>query len=101
MTCGFIPTLCATLCAATTLLPPTASAAEVHFNQDRLAIGLWGDPPAGKDMDDHYAEMAEANFTFLIGNFRASTLEAVARPITRSQKDGLQVIVTIARHAPD
>jgi hypothetical protein len=101
MNSGFLPALCATLCALATLISSTAPAAEARFSQDRLAIGLWVDPPADKDMDAHYAEMAEANFTFLIGIFGASTSESVARQIALSQKYGLKVIASMAGQPPD
>src|SRR4051812_39481251 len=49
-----------------------------RFIQDRFGVGFWVDPPADKDMERHYAEIAEANFTFAIGVFGAATPENVA-----------------------
>lgn len=72
-----------------------------RFNQDRFAIGLWVDPPASSDLDERYAELAEANFTFIIGNFGASTSNAVARQLELCEKHGLKAIVSMAGQPPD
>jgi hypothetical protein len=65
----------------------------VRFQQDRLAIGFWVDPPAGVDMDARYAEIAEAGFTMVIGGFGAATPEQVRRQLILCEKYGLKAIV--------
>lgn len=72
-----------------------------RFTQDRFAIGFWVDPPARPDLDERYAEIAEANFTFIIGNFGASTPDAVARQLELCEKHGLKAIVSMAGQPPD
>ena len=78
-----------------------ASAAEPRFVQDRLAVGLWVDPPADQQTDARFAEIADANFTFLIGNFGATTPEAVSNQVRLCGKHGLRTIVSMAGLPPD
>ncbi len=78
-----------------------AGAAGHRFVQDRLAIGFWVDPPLDKEADAHYAEIAQANFTFLIGNFGASTPKDVSRQLELSAKYGLKAIVSMTGAPPD
>ena len=60
------------LSVALTMGERTMAAPETaRFTQDRFAIGFWVDPPADEKMDAHYAEIAEANFTLVIGGFGA------------------------------
>jgi hypothetical protein len=66
-----------------------------RFYQKDFAIGLWNDPPADSQMDAHYAEIAEANFTFLIGIFGASTPEQVGRQLVLCEKHRLGAIVSM------
>lgn len=84
-----------TIYGATILLFAGGSfAAEpIRFQQDRLAIGFWVDPPAGPDMDARYAEIAEAGFTMVIGGFGAATPEQVARQLALCEKYDLRAIV--------
>ena len=51
---------------------------DYRFRQDRFAIGLWVDPPESADLDERYAEIAQANFTFINGIFGASSSDAIA-----------------------
>jgi hypothetical protein len=78
-----------------------ASAADPHFVQDRLAVGLWVDPPADQQTDARFAEIADANFTFLIGNFGATTPAAVSNQLRLCEKHGLKAIVSMAGLPPD
>ncbi|MFC1488436.1 hypothetical protein ACFL6B_01170 [Thermodesulfobacteriota bacterium] len=66
------------------------------FVQDRFAIGFWVDPPANENMDRHYADIAAADFTMVIGGFGASTPETVQRQIKLCEKHGLKAIVATA-----
>ena len=72
-----------------------------RFTQDRFAIGFWVDPPASTDLDARYSEIAEANFTFIIGNFGASTSDTILRQLDLCEKYGLKAIVSMAGKTPD
>src|SRR6266704_2641370 len=67
-----------------------------RFVQDRFAIGFWVDPPADKDMEARYAEIAGANFTFTLGAFGATTSEAISRQLAYCEKYGLKALVSMA-----
>ena len=71
-----------------------------RFIQDRFAIGFWVDPPESPDLDERYAEIARANFTFINGIFGASTSNAIARQLELCQKHGLKAIVSMAGLPP-
>ncbi|MBI5093862.1 MAG: hypothetical protein HZB26_15665 [Candidatus Hydrogenedentes bacterium] len=79
----------------------TGAADPVRFVQDRFAIGFWVDPPPGKDMDARYKEIADANFTVVIGGFGASTPETVARQLELCQKYNLRAVVAADISKPD
>src|SRR5256885_1904138 len=89
------------LCALAILAASRGHAAETRFVQDRFGTGLWVDPPLDKDMDAHYADLAEANFTFIIGNFGASTPDTVSQQLALCEKYGLKAIVSMAGQPPD
>lgn len=72
-----------------------------RFRQDRFAIGLWVDPPESADLDARYAEIAQANFTFINGIFGASSSNAIARQLELCQKHGLKAIVSMGGQPPD
>jgi len=76
-------------------------AAPKAFVQDRFAIGFWVDPPADENMDRHYADIAAANFTMVIGGFGAGTPEAVQKQISLCQKYDLKAIVATAGLLPE
>ncbi|HOX56765.1 MAG TPA: hypothetical protein P5205_10385 [Candidatus Paceibacterota bacterium] len=78
-----------------------AAAADPRFIQDRFAVGFWVDPPANEQTDARFAEIAEANFTFIIGNFGATTPAAVSNQIRLCEKQGLKTIVSMAGLPPD
>ncbi|MCP4456024.1 MAG: hypothetical protein GY809_31595 [Planctomycetes bacterium] len=71
------------------------------FVQDRFAIGFWVDPPADDHMDQHYADIAAANFTMVIGGFGARTPEAIQKQIDLCETYGLKAIVSRAGLPPD
>ncbi len=80
----------------------TAPAAEpARFQQDRFAIGFWVDPPADERIEERYAEIAEANFTLVIGAFGAHTPEQVRRQIATCEKYDLRALVARAGLPPD
>ena len=70
-----------------------ADANEQRFVQDRFAIGFWVDPPADEKMEERYAEIAEANFTLVIGGFGAKKAEEIEEQIALCEKYGLVCIV--------
>jgi hypothetical protein len=85
--------VCVQLCAA--------AAAETRFVQDRFAVGFWVDPPADQQTDTRFAEIAHANFTFIIGNFGATTPAAVSNQLRLCAAHGLKAIVSMAGLPPD
>jgi len=87
--------------AALGSLSTNASAAHKTFVQDRFAIGFWVDPPADENMDRHYADIAAANFTMVIGGFGATTIETIQRQIELCEKYDLKAIVAMAGLPPE
>ncbi len=88
-------------CLALIGLAADAFAASPRFVQDRFAIGFWVDPPIDGKADARYAEIAEANFTIVIGGFGARTPETVQRQLALCEKYGLKALVARAGLAPD
>ena len=86
---------------ALVILCMNASAAQKKFIQDRFAIGFWVDPPADNNMDQHYADIAAANFTTVIGGFGARTPETIAKQIALYEKYDLKAIVYRAGLQPE
>ncbi|MBX7258755.1 MAG: hypothetical protein K1Y02_20505 [Candidatus Hydrogenedentes bacterium] len=62
----------------------------VRFKQDRFAIGFWVDPP--EVTDARYAEIAEANFTLVLGGFGSTSPDVVAKQIELCQKYDLKLL---------
>jgi hypothetical protein len=58
------------------------------------------DPPLAADADARYAELAAANFNFIIGIFGASSSHAVARQLALCEKNDLRAIVSLAGQPP-
>ncbi len=71
-----------------------ASAAKAQdpprFKQDRFAIGFWVDPP--EVTDERYAEIAEANFTLVLGGFGSTSPDVVTKQIELCQKYDLRLL---------
>ena len=70
---------------------PAASAQE--FVQDRFAIGFWVDPPADENMEQHYLDIANANFTLVLGSFGARTPIDVERQLELCERHDLKALV--------
>ncbi len=87
--------------ASIAVMVSTASGQSDHFVQDRFAIGLWFDPPADEQMDKHYADIADAHFSMVIGGFGARTPEAVKRQLQLCAKYDLKAIVSMAGLKPE
>lgn len=83
------------------LLGKQAVGAEERFIQDRFAVGLWSDPPADQEMERRYREIAEANFTFVIGIFGATTAPTIEKELAYCEKLGLKAIISMAGQPPD
>lgn len=66
-----------------------------RFAQDQFAIGFWVDPPMDKRAAERYAEIAEANFTTVIGGFGATTPETVKKQLDLCRKNGLKALVSL------
>lgn len=74
----------------------TASAEPERFVQDRFAIGFWVDPPIGDDADLRYKEIADANFTMVLGGFGARTPQSVKKQIELCERYDLKAVVSRA-----
>ena len=61
--------------------------------QDRFAIGFWVDPPKDQITDARYKEIAEANFTFVLGNYGPQNEKDVAKQLALCEKYGMVAIV--------
>lgn len=72
-----------------------------RFVQDRFAIGFWVDPPIDGKADLRYREIAEANFTLVIGGFGGRTPETVKKQIALCEKYGLRCVVSRAGLPPE
>ncbi len=77
------------------------SAETERFVQDRFAIGFWVDPPMGDDADLRYKEIADANFTMVLGGFGARTPDTVKQQIELCERHDLKAVVSRAGLAPD
>ncbi len=73
-----------------------ASADPNKFVQDRFAIGFWSAP---RLTDQNYKDIADANFTMVIGG--ANTQESLKKQIKFCEKYDLKAIVSTANFLPD
>jgi hypothetical protein len=74
---------------------------KTRFQQDRIAIGFWVDPPAGEGMADRYRDIAAANFTLVIGGFGAGTPENVREQLKLCETYDLRAVVARAGLKPE
>lgn len=74
-----------------TALVPEARAQ--RFIQDRFVIGFWVDPPADDNMQQHYLDIAKANFTLVLGGFGARTPAQIERQLELCERYGLKALV--------
>ena len=70
-------------------------AAESRFVQDRFGVGFWVAPRTDENLDARYAEIAEANFTFVIGLCGEKNPMPAAEQLKLCVKHGLKAIVHI------
>jgi hypothetical protein len=83
------------------MLSEHASSAGERFSQDRLGVGLWVDPPVDQEAEKRYAELAQAHFTFVIGNFGAHKPEDVRRQMALCEQHDLKLIASMTGLAPE
>jgi hypothetical protein len=63
------------------------------FVQDEFCIGFWVDPPADENWNWRYHEIAQANFTVVLGGFGARTMETAKEQLMLCEKHGMNAIV--------
>lgn len=73
--------------------PAWCNAGGARFVQDRFAIGFWVDPPANQITDARYKEIADANFTFVLGAFGPKTVKDIKKQLALCEKYDLKAIV--------
>lgn len=76
-----------------------------NFQQDRFCIGLWVDPPIDARAEARYAELADANFSMIIGGSGASDPKGWEHQLDLCQQFGLKALLqcpgTEASKLPD
>jgi len=70
-----------------------AQRSDARFVQDRIAIGFWVDPPADQITDARYKEIAEANFTFVMGSSGPQSDKDISKQLALCKKYKLKAIV--------
>ena len=90
---GHIETACAADAAG-------AAPKNSRFVQDRFAIGFWVDPPLDDQADAHYRELADANFTLLIGSSAGGDAKAIERQLALCEKYNLKAVIFCSGLAP-
>ena len=60
-----------------------------RFVQDRFVIGMWVPPATHEKLDAHYKEIAEANFTLVVGQSGTNAQEH----LKRCKRFGLQTLI--------
>ncbi len=73
----------------------------MRFRQSRFAIGLWVEPPLDEFADQRYRELADANFTLVIGGFAANTPEKILDQIALCERYGLDLIAFAPNTPPE
>lgn len=66
-----------------------------RFTQDEFAIGFWVDPPLDERAEERYKEIADANFTLVVGGFHANTIEKAEQQLALCEKYKMGAIVTL------
>lgn len=72
----------------------------MRFSQGEFAIGMWVEPPLDEQADARYRELADANFTLVIGGFYANTPETIREQIRLCEKYGLRLLCFAPGIAP-
>lgn len=71
----------------------TSAAAESRFVQDRFGIGFWVAPQTDENVEARYAEIAEANFTFVIGLCGGKNPPPAAEQLKLCEKYDLKALI--------
>ena len=79
--------------------PPAAT--PPRFVQDTFGIGFWVAPQTDENLDARYAEIAAANFTFVIGLCGAGSPAPVATQLALCAKHGLKALIPANDTPPD
>ncbi len=64
-----------------------------RFEQDRFAIGFWVDPPADDNMDANYRDIAQANFTLVLGAMASRSPEKMRECLDLCERYGLDALL--------
>ncbi len=72
-----------------------SSEKQSRFQQDEFAIGFWVDPPADERMEDRYREIAEANFSLVVGGFGAKRKNEIERQVQLCEQFGLKLLAGV------
>ncbi len=64
-----------------------------RFEQQEFLLSFWVDPPGDQLTDERYSEIAEANFTVVMGWMGATTPEAVEKQLALCERHGLGLLV--------
>jgi hypothetical protein len=72
---------------------PTFAAETGRFVQDRFGIGFWVAPQTDQNLDARYAEIAEANFTFVIGLCGGNSPVPAEDQLRLLEKHGLKALI--------
>ena len=79
----------------------SATTGGARFVQDRFAIGFWVAPDTSENLDARYAEIAEANFTFVIGLCGGKAPVPVEEQLRLIEKHGLKALIARGTLPPD
>lgn len=74
---------------------------KMRFTQSEFAIGMWVEPPLDERADARYQELADANFTLVIGGFYANTPDKIREQIRLCEKYGLRLLCFAPGIAPN
>ncbi|HOC57345.1 MAG TPA: hypothetical protein PKI20_17125 [Verrucomicrobiota bacterium] len=79
------------VCTALILLSVSTlvAARPARFVQDRFVVGMWVPPATNDDLDKHYRDIAEANFTLVVNQSGTNT----RAHLKRCKRFGLQTLV--------
>ncbi|MBL9138164.1 MAG: hypothetical protein JNK85_20010 [Verrucomicrobiales bacterium] len=85
-----------TACCVALLSASSTAAATHRFVQDRFGIGFWVAPQTNVDVEGRYAEIAEANFTFVIGLCGGPSPMPAQEQLRLCEKYDLKALVTLS-----
>ncbi len=88
-------------CAALAADSAAAAPSPARFVQDRFAIGFWVDPPLDDQADAHYREIADANFTMLIGSSAGGDPKAMEKQLALCEKYDIKAVMFCSGVTPE